>query len=44
MLGSDYPFYMGDPTPVATVEGCASLTREQKELILDGNARRLMGL
>jgi aminocarboxymuconate-semialdehyde decarboxylase len=44
MLGSDYPFYMGDPRPVETVEGCDGLTREQKDLILSGNARRLIGV
>jgi aminocarboxymuconate-semialdehyde decarboxylase len=41
LLGSDRPFDMGDPDPVATVRR-ASLDCESEELILSGNARRLL--
>ena len=44
MLGSDYPFDMGDPDPVKTVASLPHLSKSQKELILDGNARALFKL
>ncbi|HEX5405099.1 MAG TPA: amidohydrolase family protein [Pseudonocardiaceae bacterium] len=40
LLGSDYPFALGDPTPVATVRG-AGLTDADTEAILHGNAANL---
>ncbi|MGH8934675.1 MAG: amidohydrolase family protein [Acidimicrobiia bacterium] len=43
VLGSDYPFEMGDPDPVATVESVPGLGPEQRDLILEGNVRRLLG-
>lgn len=42
VLGSDYPFEMGDPDPVATVESVPGLGPEQRHLILEGNVRRLL--
>lgn len=40
LLGSDYPFALGDPAPVATVRG-AGLTETDVDAILHGNAERL---
>jgi aminocarboxymuconate-semialdehyde decarboxylase len=42
LLGSDYPFDMGDPAPVATVRGLG-LAHEAEAAILAGNAERLTG-
>ncbi len=44
MLGSDYPFDMGDEDPTAIVNECASLSDPDREKIFSGNARRLFGL
>ena len=44
VLGSDYPADMGEPSPVAWVERCASLTPAEKTAIIGGNARKLFGL
>ena len=43
LLGSDYPFEMGDPDPVATVRSVAGLDERQRRLILRGNLERLIG-
>lgn len=43
LLGSDYPFGMGDPDQVGHI-GALKLKAEQKELIYGGNARRLFKL
>jgi aminocarboxymuconate-semialdehyde decarboxylase len=43
LLGSDYPFDMGDPDPVATVDA-AGLLAHEREAVLHGNAERLLGL
>jgi aminocarboxymuconate-semialdehyde decarboxylase len=43
VLGSDYPFDMGDPHPVETVRACG-FDPEQEAAILGGNASRLLGL
>jgi aminocarboxymuconate-semialdehyde decarboxylase len=37
MMGSDYPFEMGDPEPVKTVESIPGLDDSQRDLILGGN-------
>lgn len=42
VMGSDYPFEMGDPEPVATVEGIPGLSDEQRRLILEGNVSRIL--
>lgn len=42
IMGTDYPFPMGDPTPVATVNGIPGLSDEQRDLILGGNVARLL--
>jgi len=44
VLGSDWPFVGWDPSPVAWVEGCARLTREEKDKILWQNLSGLLGL
>jgi aminocarboxymuconate-semialdehyde decarboxylase len=43
VLGSDYPFSIGDPDPVATVEALR-IERAAKDAILGGNAAALLGL
>lgn len=42
VMGTDYPFEMGDPDPVATVNGIPGLTDHQRRLILEGNVTRLL--
>ena len=44
MLGSDYPFDMGDEDPTAIVTACHSLSDGEREAILSGNAKALFGL
>jgi aminocarboxymuconate-semialdehyde decarboxylase len=44
MLGSDYPFDMGDTNPVALVESCMTLDEDQRNLILGNAAAALFGL
>ena len=41
-MGTDYPFPMGDPTPVDTVASIPGLSDEQRDLILGGNVARLL--
>ena len=41
MLGSDYPFEMGDPDPVATIEAVPGLSTADRTAILSGTAQRL---
>ena len=43
LLGSDYPFEMGDPDPVGTVASVPGLDEHQRHLILRGNLERLTG-
>jgi aminocarboxymuconate-semialdehyde decarboxylase len=42
VMGTDYPFPMGDPTPVSTVNTIPGLSDEQRRLILGGNVARLL--
>jgi len=44
VLGSDWPFVPWHPSPVAWVQGLASLAPEEKERILWRNLRGLLGL
>ncbi len=44
LLGSDYPFAMGDLDPVASVNRLKSLSPSESEKILGGNAARLLKL
>jgi aminocarboxymuconate-semialdehyde decarboxylase len=41
LLGSDYPFDMADPDPVATVRACG-LGEEEERAVLGANAERLL--
>lgn len=43
LVGSDYPFAMGDPDPVRFLERC-DLDAQSKAAILRGNAGRFLGL
>lgn len=42
VLGSDYPFPMGDLDPIATLDTVPDLTAEERAAILEGNVRRLI--
>lgn len=42
LLGTDYPFDMGETDPVGHIAGARSLTRAQKERIWGGNAAQLL--
>lgn len=44
MLGSDYPYDMGDDDPVVLVRRCDALDEQARAAILSGNARSLFGL
>lgn len=37
VLGSDYPFMMGDPEPLAVVDAVAGLSEDDREMIMHGN-------
>ena len=43
VLGSDYPFDMGQPDPVGHVTSLSGLSERDQQLILDGNLRRVLG-
>jgi len=42
VLGTDYPFEMGDANPVETVQAIPGLAEDDRLLILEGNVRRLV--
>ena len=42
LLGTDYPFDMGETDPVGYIARVRSLTRTQKEQIWGGNAAQLL--
>jgi len=44
LLGSDYPFDMGDPDPVGCIEACGMLDAAQRAALAGGNAAALFGL
>jgi aminocarboxymuconate-semialdehyde decarboxylase len=44
LLGTDYPYDMGDDDPLATVGRVPGLTQDEIDLISGGNAARLLGL
>jgi aminocarboxymuconate-semialdehyde decarboxylase len=44
MMGSDFPFDMGDRKPVDLVRGVVSLSQSDKNKLLSGNAGRLFGI
>ena len=44
LLGSDYPFDMGDPNPVATLSDCRALSPAMHQMIAGDNAKTLFKL
>ncbi len=44
VLGTDYPYDMGETDPVGLVNSVAGLTRAERESIMGGNAARLLGI
>ena len=44
LLGTDYPYDMGDEDPLGLVGATPGLTQDQIDLISGGNAARLLGL
>jgi aminocarboxymuconate-semialdehyde decarboxylase len=44
VMATDYPYDMGDATPVETVKSLKNVSNEDKEKILGGNAKRLFKL
>lgn len=44
LLGTDYPYDMGDEDPLALIASTLGLTQDQVDLIAGGNAARLLGL
>ena len=42
LLGTDYPYDMGEDNPVALIESVPRLTRADKGRIMGGNAARLL--
>lgn len=44
LLGSDYPYDMGESDPLGLIESVPSLTDDDRALIKGGNAARLLGL
>jgi aminocarboxymuconate-semialdehyde decarboxylase len=43
LVGTDYPFEMGDDDPVALIDAVPGLDPSERQAILSGNARRLLG-
>jgi aminocarboxymuconate-semialdehyde decarboxylase len=44
LLGTDYPYDMGEVDPVGLIESVARLGRAEKDRIMGGNAARLLGI
>lgn len=44
VLGTDYPYDMGDDDPLALLGACTGLKQDEIDLIAGGNAARLLGL
>ena len=42
VLGTDYPYDMGEDNPVKLIESVPRLSRADKEKIMGGNAARLL--
>ena len=43
LVGTDYPFEMGDEDPVRLVESVAGIKPEERKAILTGNVERILG-
>jgi len=44
LLGTDYPYDMGEVDPVGLIDSVARLNRADKDRIMGGNAARLLGI
>jgi aminocarboxymuconate-semialdehyde decarboxylase len=44
LLGTDYPFDMGEDDPVGLIERTPELSDEEREMLVGGNAARLLGI
>jgi aminocarboxymuconate-semialdehyde decarboxylase len=44
LMGTDYPYDMGETNPIGFVEGANGLNNDQRKQIFGGNAARLLGL
>ncbi|MDH4188906.1 MAG: amidohydrolase [Betaproteobacteria bacterium] len=44
LLGTDYPYDMGETDPVGLITSVPRLSREKRERIMGGNAARLLGI
>jgi aminocarboxymuconate-semialdehyde decarboxylase len=44
LLGTDYPYDMGDDDPLALLASTVGLDQGQLDLVAGGNAARLLGL
>jgi aminocarboxymuconate-semialdehyde decarboxylase len=44
LLGTDYPYDMGDDDPLALLAATSGLDQSQVDLVAGGNAARLLGL
>jgi aminocarboxymuconate-semialdehyde decarboxylase len=44
LMGTDYPYDMGEIDPIGFVEGAPGLSDEQRRQIFSGNAARLLGI
>lgn len=44
LLGTDYPYDMGEVNPVGLIESVVRLGRAEKDRIMGGNAARLLGI
>jgi aminocarboxymuconate-semialdehyde decarboxylase len=42
VLGSDYPFEMGEADPVESLRAVPGLQEQERRLILEGNLQRLL--
>ena len=42
LLGSDYPYDMGEEDPLAVIESVRGLKRDERAMIEGGNAARLL--
>jgi aminocarboxymuconate-semialdehyde decarboxylase len=44
LLGTDYPFDMGEDDPAGLIERTPGLSAEEREMLVGGNAARLLGV
>ena len=44
LMGTDYPYDMGETDPIGFIEGSRALSDDERRLIFGGNAARLLGI